>query len=203
MIYKYHKIWRDLCGEDSSVWPEDDLNAEVKKVLRRLRNSHPRIPYTIEIECTSYWGNFEREFIAYSLGILDDTQMRIRHSEEELAMFWKEVFNRKPITFKEAYGVDSTNLYELHQEYLLETFQVVDDWEQLIFYQIDWDILHKNGSNVLKVQLTKPLSPYWEKIIIPRMKDFFIKRPYKYLEEDTKLISITLCNNKGEVIREY
>lgn len=203
MVYKYHKIWRDKCGEDSSVWPEGIPDLEVRKILRNMRKSHPRIPYTLEIECTSYWGNFEREFIAYSLGILDDVQMQIKHSEKELVMFWQEVFNRKPITFKEAYGKDSITLYELHQEYLLETFQTVDDWEQLSFYKIDWDILHKNGSNVLKVQLAKPLSPYWEKIVIPRMKDFFIRRPYEYLDEDTKLISITLCNNKSEVIREY
>jgi hypothetical protein len=168
-----------------------------------MRKSHPRIPYTLEIECTSYWGNFEREFIAYSLGILDDVQMCIRHSEEELTMFWEEVFNKKPITFKEAYGKDSYYSYELLQDYLLETFQEVDDWEQLTFYRIDWDILRKNGSNILKIQLIKPLSPYWEKIIIPRMKDFFIKKPYEYLKEDTELISITLCNNKGEVVQEF
>ena len=86
---------------------------------------------------------------------------------------------------------------------MLETFQEVDDWEQLTFYNIDWDIMHKNGSNVLKVQLTKPLSKEWEDIIIPRMKTFFDKKIYEYLKEDDKLISITLCDRKGEVVKEY
>jgi hypothetical protein len=65
--------------------------------LKNLRRSHPQIPYTLEIECNPYWGNFEREFLAYSIGILDDVQMDIRHSKEELEMFWKEVFDKEPI----------------------------------------------------------------------------------------------------------
>lgn len=199
MVYKHHQIWRDRLGLDSSVWDDNDLAPDLRKKLKSVRNGHPRIPYTLEIECNSYWGNFEREFIAYSMGILDDVQMDIDHSEEERAMFWEEVFNREePITFEEA--IES---YELFRDYLLETFQDVDDWEQLTFYQIDWDIMHKNGSNVLKIQLTKPLDYYWESIIIPRMKDFFTKKPYEYMDKDAELISITLCDRVGNVAKEY
>jgi hypothetical protein len=78
-----------------------------------------------------------------------------------------------------------------------------DDWEQLCFYYIDFDIYHKNGSNVLKIQLAKPLSLYWEEIIIPRMKAFFDKKIYEYMKEDDELISITLCDRKGYVVKEY
>ena len=199
MVYKHHQIWRDRIGLDSSVWDDNDLAPDLRKKLKSVRNGHPIIPYTLEIECNSYWGNFEREFIAYSMGILDDVQMHIDHSEEERAMFWEEVFNREePITFEEAIGS-----YELFRDYLLETFQDVDDWEQLTFYQIDWDIMHKNGSNVLKIQLAKPLDYYWESIIIPRMKDFFTKKPYEYMDKDAELISITLCDRVGNVVKEY
>ena len=198
MVYKYHKKWRDITGSDSSVYDICDLSPEHQKLVKNMRNSKPIIPYTLEVECTSYWGNFEREFLGYAIGILDDCQMRIDHSDEERAMFWKEVFDKEAIDFEEA-----SESYELYKDFLLETFQECDDWEQLTFYTIDWNILHKNGSNVLKIQLAKPLSKEWEEIIIPRMKVFFDKKVYEYLNEDDKLISISLCDRKGCVVKEY
>ena len=198
MIYRCHQKWRDLYPTDSSIFDLYELDSEQQQLIYNMRRSKPIIPYTLEIECNSYWGNFEREFLGYSIGMLDDCQMRIRHSEEERTMFWKEVFNKEPINFREA-----AESYELYRDYLLETFQDCDDWEQLTFYAIDWDILHKNGSNVLKIQLAKPLSKEWEEIIIPRMKAFFDKKIYKYLDEEDRLISITLCDRKGMVVKEY
>ena len=198
MVYKPHERWRDEVGLDSGIFDTCDLSPEQKKIVHNMQKSKPIIPYTLEIECTSYWGNFEREFVAYSLGILDDVQMDIRHSEEELEMFWEEVFNKEAPDFEEA-----LESYDLLKDYLLETFQDVDDWWQLTFYHIDWDIMHKNGSNVLKIQLAEPLSGEWEEIIIPRMKKFFVDRPYVYLDKDAELISITLCDRKGEVVKEY
>jgi hypothetical protein len=198
MVYKYHKKWRDQHPIDSSVWDICELSKEEKKQVFNMRKSKPIIPYTLEIECTSYWGNFEREFLGYSIGILDDVQMHINHSKAERALFWKEVFNKQPIDF-----IEASESYELYKDYLLETFQGCDDWEQLCFYYIDFDIYHKNGSNVLKIQLAQPLSKEWEDIIIPRMKDFFIDKVYPYMTEEGRLISITLCNRKGEVVKEY
>ncbi len=198
MVYKYHQKWRNVTGSDSSVWDMCDLPPEHQKLVKNMRKSKPVIPYTLEVECTSYWGNFEREFLGYAIGILDDVQMRIDHSDKERALFWKEEFGKQPIDFEEA-----SESYELYRDYLLETFQECDDWEQLIFYTIDWDIYHKNGSNVLKIQLAKPLSYYWESIIIPRMKDFFKDKVYPYMEEDDELISITLCDRTGYVVKEY
>ena len=198
MVYKYHQKWRDEHPVDSSVWDTCDLSKEEKKQVLDMRKSKPTIPYTLEIECTSYWGSFEREFIGYAMGILDDVQMGINHSEEERTLFWKEVFDKEPIEFE-----DAAESYDLYRDYLLETFMECDDWEQLSFYYIDFDIYHKNKSNVLKIQLAKPLSVEWEEIIIPRMKAFFDKKVYEYLKEDDKLISITLCDRKGEVAKEY
>lgn len=198
MVYKYHQKWRDLRGQDSDVWDVYDLPEEEKKLVYNMRKSKPIIPYTLEVECTSYWGNFEREFLGYAMGILDDCQMRLDHSDKERAMFWKEVFDKEAIDFKEA-----SESYELYRDYLLETYQECDDWEQLTFYSIDWDIYHKNGSNVLKIQLAKPLSRELEEIIIPRMKAFFDKKIYEYMKADDELISITLCDRKGYVVKEY
>lgn len=197
MVYKNHQIWRNELGIGAG-WQDIPKEYNFDKHLKNLRRSHPRIPYTLAIECNSYWGNFEREFIAYSIGILDDVQMDIKHSEEELEMFWQEVFNKEPISFKEA--LDN---YDLLRDYLFETFQTCDDWEQLSFYHIDWDILHKNGSNVLKIQLAKPLDYKWKSIIIPRMRDFFSKHIYKYMKEDSKIINISLLDKTGNVVEEY
>ena len=197
MVYKTHQIWRDKLGIGAG-WQDIPTEYHFSNHLENLRGSHPIIPYTLEIECNSYWGNFEREFIAYSMGILDDVQMNINYSEEELTMFWDEVFGITPPDFAEA-----LEIYELLRDYLFETFQEVDDWDQLTFYQIDWSIMHKENRNVLKIQLVKPLSEYWENIIIPRMKNFFIERPYEYMHEDTELIDIRLCNHKGNVMKEY
>ena len=197
MVYKYHQIWRDKLGIGAG-WQDVPAKYDFKKHLMNLRRSSPQIPYTLEIECNKYWGNFEREFIAYSVGILDDVQMDIRHSEEELKMFWNEVFGQEAPDFEEA-----LNSYELLRDYLFETFHMCDDWEQLTFYTIDWDILRKNGSNVLKIQLAKPLSREWEELIIPRMKAFFCKKIYEYLKPEDDIISITLCDREGHVVKEY
>ena len=132
------------------------------------------------------------------MGILDDVQMHINHSEEELGMFWKEVFDKEPQEFDEA-----AEEYELLRDYLFETFQDVDDWEQLTFYQIDWNALHKEKRNALCIQLAKPLNEYWEGIIIPRMKAFFDKKIYKWMKDDTELINISLLDSKNSVVKEY
>ena len=198
MVYKYHRFIREeFDQQDSSYW-YDEPDSELAKRIRNIRRGKPRIPYALEIECNSYWGYFEREFVAYSMGILDDVQMRIKHSEEELIMFWNEVFNYRPLTFEEA-----LRNYELLKDFLFETFQDVDDWAQLTFYQIDWNAMHKEKREVLRIQLAKPLDEYWEGIIIPRMKDFFTKKIYEWMREDTELLNIRLYNSKRELIKEY
>jgi len=197
MVYKYHRFIREEFDQrDSSYW-YDEPDAELAKRIRNIRRGKPRIPYVLEIECSSYWGNFEREFVAYSMGILDDVQHG-RHSEEELEMFWTEVFSKQPPTFEEA-----LENYPLLKDYLFETFQDVDDWAQLTFYRIDWTAMHNEQRDVFCIQLAKPLDKYWEDIIIPRMKDFFAKKLYKWAREDMKLLNIRLYNSKRELIKEY
>ena len=195
MVYKEHEIWRDEVGLDSAVFDTLDLSDDQVELIEQMRDSKPVIPYTLEVECDSYWGNFEREFVAYSMGILDDVQMNIRHSEEELEMFWQDVFGRSHLDFE--YALEH---YVLLQDYLFETFQECDDWEQLTFYSIDWDTMHKEKRDVLKIQLAKPLDEYWEGIIIPRMKAFFAEHIY---EDKAKLISIKLLDAQGNTLKNY
>jgi hypothetical protein len=195
MVYKEHEAWRDEVGLDSAVFDLSDLSDDQVELIYQMRDSNPDISYTLEVECDSYWGSFEREFIAYSMGILDDVQMSIRHSEEYLEMFWQDVFGRSHLDFE--YALEH---YVLLQDYLFETFQECDDWEQLTFYSIDWDTMHKEKRDVLKIQLAKPFDEYWEGIIIPRMKAFFAEHIY---ENKAKLISIKLLDEQGNVIKNY
>ena len=192
MVYKEHEVWRDEVGLDSGIFDLCDVSEDQAELVYKMRDDRPIIPYILEVECSEYWGNFEREFVAYSMGILDDVQMNIRHSEEELEMFWQDVFGRSHLDFE--YALEH---YVLLQEYLFETFQECDDWEQLTFYSIDWNVKDRE---LLKIQLAKPLDEYWEGIIIPRMKEFFEKHIY---EDKAKLISIKLLDQTGQVIKEY
>lgn len=192
MIYKPHERWRDEVGLDSGIFDTYELSDDLQELIESMRDDQPKIPYTLEVECDSYWGNFEREFVAYSMGILDDVQMSIRHSEEYLEMFWQEVFGRSHLDFE--YALEH---YVLLQDYLFETFQECDDWEQLTFYSIDWNVRDRE---LLKIQLAKPLDEYWEGIIIPRMKAFFAEHIY---EDKAKLISIKLLDEQGNVIKNY
>ncbi len=198
MVYKSHQIWRDALGIGAGYQTVPDRYKFGKK-LKALRKSKPVIPYTLEIECNSYWGNFEREFLGYALGILDDVQMNIDFADKERAMFWKEVFNKDEVISFE----DALDSYELLRDYLFETFQDVDDWEQLTFYEIDWEAMHKEDRNILVVQLAKPLSTYWEEVVIPRMKRFFELKIYEYMDKDAELTSITLCSKGHNPIKSY
>lgn len=198
MIYKPHERWRDEVGLDSGIFDTYELSDDLQELIESMRDDQPKIPYTLEVECDSYWGNFEREFVAYSMGILDDVQMSIRHSEEYLEMFWQDVFGRSYLDFE--YALEH---YVLLQDYLFETFQDCDDWEQLTFYYIDWDVMHKEKRDVLKIQLAKPFDEYWEGIIVPRMKEFFEKHIYEHMKDDTKLIGIKLLDHKGQVVKEF
>ena len=191
MVYHKHQIWRDKLGIGAG-WQDPEYHGLSKEDLKKLCRSHPRIPYTLEIKATNYWGNYERQFIGYCFGILDDVQMDIDHSAEERAIFWEEVFGEEPLSFSEA--LDRYNLLRL---FLFETFKDVDDWYQLTFYDFEC-----HGEDILKIQLAQPLDEYWENIIIPRMYNFFNNYDC-YFARDAELIDIKLYNSKHELIKVY
>lgn len=220
MVYEAHKSWREYFDYDCAP---QDIPDEFKKEFKALRKRKVTIPYTIEVECNSYWGNFEREFIAYSMGVLDEVQMHIDHSDYERMLFWHDIF---PTLIEEKFSGIAPGLkdyllpdmewceenYELLKEFLLETVQECDDWYQLTFYGIDWEALRGHSlygigeqfkKNILYIQLAKPLTPYWENIIIPRMKLFFQQRIYKWMDKDAKLISIKMYDKDHNLVKEY
>ena len=151
--------------------------------------------YELIIKTNKYTGNFERELISYSLGILDHIQMDLGnfHGDYEMNLFWEEEFNSERIA---SYYDD----YELKDEYLMETYQEVDDWEQMTFYHMDGDL------NSLAIQLVKPLSHYWEEIVIRRIKKFFEIKPCEYkwtLPDDAELLDLYLIDSNRNRIKNY
>lgn len=127
-------------------------------------------PYLLVLKSTDWTGNFEREIIGYSMGILDDVQMDIDFAEEERAQFWKDMVEQKktgplfPFTDAPDY-YEASEEYPLLSEFLDETYQDVDDWAQSTFYNVG----SLGELSELKIQLTKPLSNEYEAVIIERM----------------------------------
>lgn len=144
--------------------------------------------YKLVVETNTYAGNYERELIAYALGTLDSVALEeVGGFEEEIESFWQEEFQCEP--------KDS----ELKEKYLMETYQEVDDWEQLIFYRIE----HQNN---LIIQLVQPLNDFWEEIVIRRIQKFFTDRPFAdacYMREDAKVLGIYLTDSNGNIIKRY
>ena len=150
--------------------------------------------YKLVIKTNSYTGNFERELVSYALGTLDNVQMEMGdfHGSYEMDLFWKEEFGSK----RKGYYDD----YELKDEYLMETYQDVDDWEQMTFYHMVGDC------NSLAIQLVKPLSEYWEEIIVRRIKKYFEERPSKsnwVLPQGAKLLDLYLIDSKENRVKDY
>lgn len=153
-----------------------------------------QVPYQLIIGCSSWVGNFERALIGYSLGILDEVQMGINHSLRQRELFWEEEFNKdKPIDYYDD--------YELKDEYLFETYQEVDDWEQMTFYNVGKSTSN-NSHSCINIQLVKPLNDYWEEIVVRRIKEFFVERPCRY-SYDTQLLEFFLVDETGTIIKDY
>lgn len=150
--------------------------------------------YELIIKTNSYTGNFDRQLISYALGTLDEVQMELGcfNGDYEMDLFWEEEFNSERKNYYDE--------YELKDEYLMETYQEVDDWEQMTFYHMTDDL------NSLAIQLVKPLNEYWEEIIIRRIKKFFDINPCKYdciLPKNAKLLDLYLVDSHKNIIKSY
>lgn len=185
-------------------------------------------PYRICIHTTDYTGNFERELIGYALGVLDEvTEGNLSYADKDdycKHWFFQDVMKmnerlyylKLTEKFKEETGFDdllTPRENPLLQEFLLETHQDVDDWEQMTFYYInkyfkdtEWDC------NSIYIQLDKPLNDIWEKIIITRIFKFFKDLRIRNEEfgclqfanwDERKLISIELIDDKDNVVKTY
>ena len=150
--------------------------------------------YELIIKTNSYTGNFDRELISYAFGTLDNVQMEMGSfsGDYEMDLFWDEEFG----TERKEYYED----YELKDDFLMETYQDVDDWDQMTFYHMVGDC------NTLAVQLVQPLNEYWEPIIIRRIKEFFDTNPCRYegtLPADAKLLDLYLVDSDEKIVKRY
>ena len=151
-------------GTDFSEW---DYSREFDK----YRNA--KAPYTLILKTDVWVGNFERELIGYAFGILDGVQMQSEYAIKERTAFWQEVFGKEEPC---EYEAD----YELLTQYLFETIQTVDDWEQITFYNLraSKDRTHINDkASELLIQFASIPPIIWRNIFIKRIKNYFEKYP--------------------------
>lgn len=187
-----------------------------------------KAPYRICIHTSDYTGNFERELIGYCLGVLDERteENLFPYDKNDYCKHWfyqdvmkmpeKTYYSKLSEKFKEQTGFDDVLTYKdnlLLQDFLLETFQNVDDWQQMTFYYIGKYFRDKEyDCNSLYIQLDKPLTEIWEEIVITRIFKFFDdlrirKEEYGVLQfadwDERKLISVELINEDENVIKSY
>lgn len=142
-------------GREFSEWEYSDKFEEYRGFTS---------PFNLVIYCDEWVGNFERELIGYAFGILDAVQMHHDFAIEERLCFAKEVFSRDSAINPEE------EEYELLDRYLYETFQSVDDWEQITFYNVDF--CNRNESKIV-IQFAEMPPIKWTRIFVPRIKKFF------------------------------
>jgi hypothetical protein len=150
-----------MYNEKNKFVPEDGISYWdlTKKDLRDVKKV--KVPYKLIIETDGWIGNFDRELIGYAFGILDGVQMENDFALNERKLFWKEVFQKDtPIEFEEP--------YELYDKYFCKTFQCVDDWYQITFYNIG--CRSENTSHIF-IQFNE-IPPNME-LYITRIKKFF------------------------------
>lgn len=111
------------------------------------------------------------------------------------------------------------NMYNLENLYksLEETYQWVDDWQEDRFYNICIS-KDKEFYSGIYVQMKDLFTPYFEDVIIERIKHFFEKEIYNYFEDyiylcqfgepkgehkHYKLLEIELVDDKGNLIKKY
>lgn len=179
------------------------------------------IPYMLVIATNKWAGNFARELVGYCTGILDREQMDIGYADEERDVFWKEEF---PGKFNEAPELSdfSVGVYGLYDDYLLETYQEVDDWEQSTFYNIygmkvedveefcsDAPVAGEVDS-VVYIQLQKPLDEKWEEMITRRIRSFVDSWEFDFKPKNMKLTGLRLykmpenvVSGKPEMVKDY
>lgn len=168
--------------------------------------------YKLVIQTDSYTGNFERELISYAIGILDEEQMY--YSPEYSEKFWEEEFNIENHNIE-----DLPKEYDLYNEYLEYSYEMVDDWHQEIFYNIGNSKNSKLCDSIF-LYLKKPLNEKWENIIIPRIKKFFDKDVRYQCEnkawtkifheakdkssiDDIRLIELYLIDENEDIIKRW
>ena len=109
------------------------------------------------------------------------------------------------------------NILRVYDEFLCFTNQRVDDWEEVTFYNIF--CYEPNNCSAIYVQLNKPLTEYFENIIIPRIIKFFELDIYNKIQEyeylcmfdevnrthnkKIKLKDLLLVDADGNVIKNY
>lgn len=120
-----------------------------------------KAPFYLQLTFDKYTGNFEREFVSYVLGVLDEVQLSIDYDDRNQFM--------KLCQTEE--GMSEDECFAYIEDHFFETYQEVDDWEQVTFYNIAWGvdgtkIKKETNCNSILLQLAhKPTEEFMERLI--------------------------------------
>lgn len=127
MIIKKGGFFMFMSEKDGSYWGDGrDLSDEDKKIRKSMLRKKP--PYELCIVTDVYAGNFERELIAFSIGLLDGVQEKIKYARMYIQAFWKYTENVHSYQeYKETIQRLNSNTTQAKIESLLNKTKIVED----------------------------------------------------------------------------
>lgn len=115
--------------------------------------------YLLWLNFDKYTGNFERELIGYIMGYIDSEQEKYCDDSYGSKGPWTA-------KYREDIGRDFYTAMEYWDEWIQDTYQSVDDWEQMTFYNIE----HRHGEcNSIYIQFYKEPSEEIIKELLARI----------------------------------
>lgn len=156
------------------------------------------------IKTNSYAGNFERELIGYTFGVLEAVQMEIDYAENERDAFWQEVMGKAS---REKYVDSSFPLWQFLDDSCVSEH---DGEYYSTFYAIaeghNGENYYSDSNKNIHLYLLKEFDAIWLPIIISRIKKFFSQSVCNpdnssYMR-DLELLGLELYEN-GKSIKTY
>lgn len=207
-------MFKDKVKEDGRYWEfGSDLTPEEKLERRAL---YQKPDYLLKIKTDDYAGNYERELVAYALGILSVSCMYDYLNgdpfyQEIFKKYFKKYWKKEGCRDYEEYlqkhpDAASTDKYtHFYKNMLHPTWQCVDDWEEETFY----NIYHKDGGRTIIIQIRDAEFAGTEvgKRLLKRIRKFFKKgyacRIAKSYKNPPKLLSLALFDTNEQLVKEF
>lgn len=214
-------MFKDKITASGQYWGSSDLTSEEELERRELYKQKPN--FLLKIKTDDYAGNYERELIAYSLGILsgscmyyyEDGDLFYRESfDKYFKKYWKKegcrnyteyVQHIKLLLMKYPIAPATDKYTDFYENMLHPTWQVVDDWEEETFYNIH----HADSGRTIVIQIRDENFSRTEvgQRLLKRIRKFF-KKGYackiaKSYKKPPKLLSLALFDINEQLVEEF
>lgn len=157
--------------------------------------------YRLIIGCNSWVGNFERELIGYSTGLMSQDMKETSCPGEYCTDFYiREVLNKRELD--DFLSTEDTELGKYFVYYIRD----FGDFAGYSFYSIiNGNLVEEAKSDsYIVIPLTKLLDIESESLIVSRIKQFFEVNPDNCLtDESTKLTELFIEDLSDSVVKDY